>query len=151
MGMQEGLVILLVEDDEHDIFFVREATERNGGHHKVHAVRDGSEAIAYLKGQGQYSDRQKFPMPNVILTDLKMPGMSGFDFLHWLKDHVECGVIPAIVYSSSGIERDVLEAYRVGANAYIEKPSSMKEMVNILQFTWEFWSRCKCPPKPTAC
>src|SRR6266567_4843344 len=144
------LDILLAEDWDTDIFFVREATERVGASHTVHAVRDGREAIQYLRGEGQYADRKKFPLPNLILTDLKMPGMDGFEFLRWLRKHPdECSIIPTIVFTSSYLEEDVREAYRLGANSFITKPTALKELVDVLRVTYEYWSRCKCPPRPT--
>src|SRR5579864_4283524 len=120
--MKRGrLIMLLVEDEEHDVFFVRRATEQAGAEHWVHAVQDGEEAIRYLMGEGQYADREKFPAPNVILTDLKMPGMDGFAFLHWLRNNPRYSVIPIVVYSNSHLEEDVRAAYQAGANSYIVK------------------------------
>jgi CheY-like chemotaxis protein len=148
---RERLIILLIEDEESDIFFMRRATERSNGGHTLNAVHDGEEAIRYLRGEGQYGDRQKFQLPNVVLTDLKMPRMNGFDFLRWLRQHPECSIIPIIVYSNSNMESDVREAYRLGANSYIRKPSDLSQMVEILHATYEFWSRCECPPIPSNC
>ena len=147
--MKRGrLVILLVEDDDHDIFFVKQATRASSAGHTVHAVHDGGEAIHYLKGEGAFRDRYQFPAPNVILTDIQMPGMNGFEFLKWLRAHPQYSIIPAMVYSSSCLEEDVREAYRLGANAYIAKPDVLKEMVEMLRLIYEFWSRCECPPLP---
>jgi CheY-like chemotaxis protein len=149
--MRRGaLVILLVEDDENDLFFVQRATSEGAVGHKVYAVHDGSDAIRYLRGEGDYADRQKFPIPNVILTDIKMPGMGGFDFLRWLRSHPESSVIPVIVYSNSNLEKDVTEAYRLGANAYIKKPSSLNELIETLDLVFRFWSRCESPPMKNA-
>lgn len=144
--MKHGkLVILLLEDDDPDIFFVKRATEAEDGH-VLHAVNDGKEAVRYLRREGKYADRRKFPLPNVILTDLKMPGMDGFAFLEWLRDNPEYSIVPVVVYSNSHLERDVREAYRLGANAYISKPSALKDMVQMLRLIYEFWSRCEIPP-----
>ncbi len=145
------LIILLIEDLENDVFFVQEATRRGGAGHTVYAVPDGQEAIRYLRGEAQYSDRQKYPLPNVILTDLKMPRMNGFEFISWVRAHPECSVIPTIVYTSSDQDRDVKEAYRLGANAYMTKPHDLNEMVDLLRTLCEFWSRCECPPMPFKC
>ena len=144
--MKRGrLFILLIEDEEHDAFFVRQATEQGTAGHILHAVRDGREAISYLKGKGQYADRQNFPLPNVILTDLKMPGMNGFDFLRWMRDNPDYWIIPIIVYSNSRLEADVRRAYRLGANAYFTKPNQLADLVEMLRLTYEYWSRCECP------
>ena len=150
--MRSGrLDILLIDDEEHDRFFAQQATKKAGVAHNIHTVHSAEEAINYLRGVGSFADRQKFPLPNVILTDLKMPNMDGFGFLRWLRNHPKCSVIPTIVYSSSPLEKDVREAYRLGANAYIVKPSTISEMVETLRLMYEFWSRCECPSPPSAC
>ena len=147
--MKRGrLVILLVEDDDKDIYFVRRATESGTAGHQVLGVHDGEEAILCLKGVDQYADRQRFPIPNVVLTDIKMPGMSGFELLCWLRGNPQYGIIPTIVYSSSKLETDVRKAYTLGANSYITKPASVTELVDILRVMYEYWSRCECPALP---
>ena len=148
--MRNGrLDILLIDDEESDRFFAQQATKKAGAAHRIHAVHSASEAVNYLRGVGPYADRQKFPLPNVILTDLKMPNMDGFAFLRWLRNHPKCSIIPTIVYSSSPLDTDVREAYRLGANAYIVKPSGLNELVETLRLMYEFWSRCECPPPPS--
>jgi len=140
------LVILLVEDDENDIILVRKAVEAAGAGHSVHAVQDGEQAIQYLQGLGRFSDRHKYPIPNVVLTDLKMPKIGGFELLHWLRTNPLFSVIPTIMYSSSALEKDVREAYQLGANSYITKPTSLSGLVDTLRILYEYWSRCECPP-----
>jgi len=142
------LVILLVEDGVNDIYFVRPATQAGGAGHRVCGVNNGEEAIAYLKGEGRFADREKYPLPNVVLTDLKMPGMGGFEILHWLRSNPRYAVIPTLVYSNSHLESDVQEAYRLGANSYIAKPTSIKDMVDILHLLYQYWSRCETPRVP---
>ena len=137
--------MLLVEDDDNDIFLVRKATESGGEGHAVCAVHDGLEAIDYLKGVGPYADRRRFPIPNVVLTDLKMPKMNGFEFLEWVRANSHFSVIPTIVYSSSRIDTDVRRAYQLGANSYIAKPSNLAAMVEILRTIYHYWSHCECP------
>lgn len=112
----------------------------------MHGVHNGEEAVLYLRGKGQFSDRSKYPLPNVVLTDLNMPGMDGFELLQWLRRNPQYSIIPAIVYSSSHLEQDVCKAYSLGANSYIAKPTSIHDMVEILRLIYEYWSRCECPP-----
>src|SRR5882724_6304936 len=131
--MKRGrLDILLIEDDDNDIYFVKRATEQGPAGHTVHAVHDGEEAICYLRGEGPFADRKKFPLPNIILTDLKMPRMNGFEFLSWVRKHPECRIIPVLMYSSSHLDADIREAYRLGANSYITKPRGLDELVDLL-------------------
>jgi CheY-like chemotaxis protein len=142
--MERGrLVILLVEDDDNDIFFVRRATEAGG--HSLFGVHNGEEAVLYMKGFGEFADREKFPIPNVVLTDLKMPRMDGLELLRWIRSNPRYGVIPTMVYSSSHLESDISQAYALGANAYLAKPSNLKELIEILRLTYEFWSKCERP------
>jgi CheY-like chemotaxis protein len=138
--------MLLVEDDENDIFLVRKAIQNAGAGHSVHAVQDGEQAVRYLQGLDEFSDRRRFPIPNVVLTDLKMHKMGGLELLHWLRTNPLFSVIPTIVYSSSALEKDVQEAYRLGANSYITKPTSLSGLVDTLRILYEYWSRCECPP-----
>jgi CheY-like chemotaxis protein len=115
------------------------------------AVKDGEEAIDYLTGKGRYSDRMRFPLPNVIFTDLKMPGMSGFDLLEWLRANPKNAVIPTVVFSSSCLENDVEKAYRLGASSFLVKPHNLRELVRLVRTTSEYWSMCETPPVLTHC
>ncbi|HZV36810.1 MAG TPA: response regulator [Verrucomicrobiae bacterium] len=142
------LEILLIEDSEDDVFFVEKAVKDSQSVHSLHTVSNGLEAIKYLKGEPPFDDRKKYPRPNVILCDLKMPGMNGFDFLSWVQSRPDCKVIPIMVYSSSSLESDVWKAYELGAHAYFVKPAHMKELLDFLQSAFEFWSRCECPTPP---
>jgi len=147
VGLKEQtLTILLLEDDPHDVFFIQRAMEQASVAHTLQAVANGEEGIAYLRGDGPYSDRMKYPVPNIILTDIKMPRMDGFEFLHWLRHHPEWSVIPTIVLSSSSIDSDVRRAYEAGANAYLRKPSSQAELAEIIRITSKYWCMCERPP-----
>jgi len=143
--------ILLVDDDENDVLFVKHATEKSQNGHSVQAVHDGEDAIRYLRGEGKYSDRKKFPLPTVIVSDLKMPRLNGLHFLRWLRAHPPCSLTPTIIFSNSREEKDVQEAYRLGANAYICKPASLKELTDLLHALCVFWSRYEPPPVPFSC
>jgi CheY-like chemotaxis protein len=145
----EMLDILLIDSDPNDAFFVQEALRTCAeGHHTFHAVSDAGDAIRYLSGQGPYADRAAFPLPNLILTDLKLPGKSGFEFLEWLRAHPAYFAIPALVYSDSTHEADIHSAYGLGANAYLEKPFAPGDLTNLLAATCKFWSLCRRPSPP---
>lgn len=111
-------------------------------------VSDGQEAIAYLRADPPFSDRTRHPFPEMVVTDLKMPGTDGFQLLSWLKNHPDCAVIPTLVLSSSYMEADVARAYELGANAFLSKPSDIKQYADLLLATYMFWSKCHRPPVP---
>jgi CheY-like chemotaxis protein len=145
------LNILLIDDDPNEVPFVGEALKRAGAGDTVHGVSDGQQAIAYLRGENSFRDRQRFPFPNVILCALRNPRMGGFDFLRWRGEHPECSVIPILIYSGSAADEDVREAYRLGANSYIIKPQEVQEMADTLQDLYKFWSMCEIPDLPGSC
>jgi len=138
--MHEKRTFLLVEDEPNDARLV-ELEFRKMPHVRLRWVRDGGEAIDYLEGKLPYSDRRSFPMPDVILLDLKMPGVDGFDFLHWLQKESpsKLKLIPVIVMSGSDLEADVNRAYAMGANFYLAKPPDwheFRERMALLGILW---------------
>lgn len=146
--IKPGFRLLMADDSPDDAFFVQRALQQSGKGTFFHSVRDGREAIAYLRGEGPYGDRAQFQFPNAMLVDLKMPGMDGFGFLEWLNEHPECKVIPTIAFSSSAIDKDVHKVYALGGNAYIVKPNNFEDLVGLIKVTFDFWSRCQTPHPP---
>src|SRR4029077_19552734 len=120
--MKRGFTLLLAEDDENDIVFFRqaleEAAEKATVPVRLEVTPNGEEAIRYLKGEGEFSDRAKHPFPQIIVTDLKMPRLNGLDVLAWLKDHEEYQRVPKLLLSASSEEHEVDEAYRLGVNTF---------------------------------
>jgi len=143
--MDSKLHVLIAEDSEDDVFILQTALRRAGITNPTQICRNGKEVIDYLKGEGPYSDREKHPFPRVLFIDLKMPVLTGFDVLRWLKGHPDCGVIPTIVLTSSNHARDIEEAYRLGANAYLVKPGRLDEFEKLLSLANSFWTACALP------
>jgi CheY-like chemotaxis protein len=138
--MHGKTTFLLVEDDPNDVALLEIEFQRCLGQIRLVSVNDGEEAIQYLQGEDPYGDRKKYPMPNVILLDLKMPRINGFQFLEWLrKSSSPHRFIPVVVMSSSGLQKDVDKAYALGANSYMVKPigwDPFKERVKALGIYW---------------
>jgi CheY-like chemotaxis protein len=137
--------ILFAEDDQDDVFIVKRTLKKVGINNPVQWVEDGEQALTYLRGIGPYKNRLSFPFPGVIITDIKMPKVSGFEVLKWLQRHPECGVIPTVVLSASSEEKDVVQAYQCGANCYLQKPRTPEEMTNLMKLMFDFWNACKIP------
>lgn len=110
--------ILAVEDNPDDLFLLESAIDKADLRGQVRIVRDGMEAIAYLGGDGPCADRTSFPMPSLVLLDLKLPKKSGMDVLTWMQERPESDRIPVIVLSASSSETDVRKAYDLGAVSY---------------------------------
>jgi CheY-like chemotaxis protein len=132
--------ILLVEDEENDATLLDMAFKKNDIPNPVQWVRDGLEAIAYLNGEGAFADRTRFPFPEVLILDLKMPRMNGLELLAWIREHPEFRVIPTIIMSSSRQDPDVEKAYNLGANTYMVKPSSFEELARMVKLAHDYWA-----------
>jgi len=131
--MSDTATILLAEDSEDDAFFCRRALEKAGVAHTLVHVFDGEECIKYLAGQEPFADRTKFPFPNVLLLDLKMPIVSGFEVLEWIQAHPECKTLPVIILTGSELGRDKDNAAKLGASEYHCKPIACDELIAIMK------------------
>jgi CheY-like chemotaxis protein len=140
--------ILLAEDDENDAWLVKRALNSANIHNPIHVVSDGAEAIAYLRGDGQYANRLRFPLPKLLLLDIKMPRCHGLEVLEWVRGNEENGLnrLPIVIMSSSNLQRDVDRAYELGVNAYLVKPNAFQELVKTLRTTTEFWKDTAAHP-----
>lgn len=137
--------ILLVEDEENDVAFMRYAMKSAGlaGHLKV--VEDGGEAIAYLSGQGPFSDRAQFPLPVLIFLDLKLPKVMGMDVLKWIRERPEFDLTMVIVLTSSQQATDIREAYSAGTNSYLVKPSNPLDLGEVVRLAKRYWLELNQP------
>src|SRR5579859_191817 len=129
--MEATPVILVAEDDPNDIFFLRRAFQKAQVNCQILDVSNGQEAIFYLQGNAPYSNRGDYPLPNLLLLDLKMPLMNGFDVLEWLQRRPDLAQLPALVLSSSGHEEDVTRAQQLGARDYLVKPSELSQLAQM--------------------
>ncbi|MHA1216965.1 MAG: response regulator [Candidatus Thorarchaeota archaeon] len=131
--------ILLVEDSEDDIVLTKRALEKAKIANELVVARDGEEALLYLRGEGPYKDKAPDDLPAVVLLDLNMPRMSGFQFLKELRSDERLRLLPVVVLTSSREERDVLESYSLGANSYVQKPVSFDEFAESVKTLSTYW------------
>jgi len=144
--MHEQATILVIEDDANDLFFLKRAFDTLQTQCDMRAVGDGADAIDYLRGVDEYSDRERFPLPALILMDLKMPRVDGFEFLAWLRREPSLKVIPVVVLSSSNLPQDVRRAYDLGANSFIVKPGDNATLPQTMKTLASYWlDVCETP------
>ena len=131
--MNDRQTILLVDDSEDDLVLLRGAFQKADFDNSLQQVENGEKAIAYLKGEGPYSDRHKFPLPTVMLLDLNMPTKNGFDVLGWLRTQPGLKRLTVVILTASVREEDVERAFDLGANSYLVKPATMDGLVAMIR------------------
>lgn len=132
--------VLLVEDDLTDIFLVKRAFKLAQIRNPLQIVTDGQEAIDYLSGNGKYADRDAWPLPKLIVMDIKMPRKTGFEVLGWVKRNpTPLHLIPIVIVSSSNNPADINHAYELGANAYMVKPVDYRAVEHLFQSITQYW------------
>jgi CheY-like chemotaxis protein len=128
-----SLTILLVEDNEDDIFLMRRALKKAQIVTNLQTVTDGQQALDYLSGAGQFSDRRVFPLPTVVFLDLKLPYVGGFEVLAWLREQPLLNSIVVVVLTSSAENRDHEKASALGARSYLVKPPTPESLRQVLE------------------
>src|SRR5574340_1347197 len=139
MGLPESQTILLVEDDPNDVLLIQRAFRNARLANPVSITNDGDEAVNYLSGAGKFANRDEYPMPILVLMDLKLPRRSGLEVLEWIRQQNPLCRLPVIVLTSSSQSSDINRAYDLGANSYLTKPvsfESLLEMVKTLNMYW---------------
>jgi len=138
--MSQTQTILLVEDNPVDVLLMQRAFRNETfANTSLQIVRDGDAAVFYLNGDGEYSDRDRYPLPAIILLDLKLPRRSGHEVLVWLKQQPELKRLPVVMLTSSSQTLDVKRAYDLGVNSYLVKPVGFASLVEMMQSFSEYW------------
>jgi CheY-like chemotaxis protein len=140
--------ILLVEDDQNDVFFIQYAFEVANITNPLQVVVDGRQAIDYLAGSGKYSDRTQFPFPCLVLLDLKLPAKMGMDVLKWIHQQPSVRNLLVLILTSSSNIEDVDEAYHFGARSYLVKPLSVERRLAMARLIKEYWLDLNQFPSP---
>jgi CheY-like chemotaxis protein len=137
--MVESQVILLADDSDDDIRLIRRAFQKANILNPLQVVRNGDEALAYLQGDGEYANRAEYPLPSLLLLDLKMPRRNGFEVLSWVRAQPGLSGLRIVVLTGSDEMRDVNLAYQLGANSFLVKPVEFERFVAILQALQGYW------------
>jgi len=136
----QKFTVLLVEDDLNDIFIVKRAFKMADIPTPLQVVTDGQEAIAYLRGDGKYAERDAFPLPKLMVMDIRMPLRNGFEVLEWVKQGERLlRRIPIVIVSSSDNPGDINRAYELGANAYMVKPMNFRAVEHLFETITHYW------------
>ncbi|MBW4577110.1 MAG: response regulator [Aphanothece sp. CMT-3BRIN-NPC111] len=131
--------ILLVEDDPNDVLLIQRAFRKANVKHHLLVLEDGEAAVLYLSGKDRYQDRDRYPLPRLMLLDIRLPRKSGFEVLTWLRQQPGLKRLPVVVLASSTENGDIKQAYNLGANSYLVKPVAfdvLLEMVKTLNLYW---------------
>jgi CheY-like chemotaxis protein len=146
LGNDQMKTILLAEDSEDDVFFFKRALERKGIKNPLQIVSDGKAAIDYLSGKGDYADRKKHPLPDLIFLDIQMPKHNGHEVINWLRNQTHLPYLPVVMLSSSSEQKDLNAAYRLGTNAYLVKTGDPQLLATMLEQTTRFWFEVNTSP-----
>lgn len=144
--MKELAQILLVDDNKMDVALTLDAFREVQFPNKIQVAYNGEEAIRHLFGDGQFADRETFPLPDIVLLDLKMPGMGGFEVLKKLKMEPKIKRIPVIILTSSEEEKDRARSYDYGANSYLLKPISFEKLLDFVRIITRYWFNFNIEP-----
>jgi CheY-like chemotaxis protein len=137
--MLDQVPILLAEDDKNDIFLMRRAFDNAGFLNPLFVVHNGQQVINYLEGTGEYTERDKYPLPGLLLLDLKMPLMDGFDVLAWLRTQRQFDTLPVVVLTSSKLDTDIDRSRELGVFDYRVKPHNFEDLVRLLDDVRKCW------------
>src|SRR5690242_12890045 len=139
MTLPEQAVILLAEDLENDVLLVRRAFDNAGVKNPLFVVRDGEECLAYLGGTGKFADRDEYPLPDILLLDIKMPKVDGFEVLREIRKNKALAPLRIIMLTSSDQIFDVNKAYDLGANSFLVKPMEFENYLSMMRTLSSFW------------
>ena len=144
--MKEGIEILIADDSASDVELAIHALRKAKLANKIHVVEDGDQALDFLFCRGLYADRSFNDPPRVVLLDLKMPKVDGIQVLRAVRGDPRTRAIPIVVLTSSKEQRDLIESYNLGVNAYIQKPVEFERFRQVVEAIGMFWLVVNEPP-----
>lgn len=143
----KSLIVLMAEDNEHDIVATKRAWRKNNIENPLYIVRDGEECLDYLYRRGKYSEPESSPRPGLLLLDINMPRMGGIEVLRQIRNDDMLKVLPVVVLTTSQSDEDKMESYRLHVNAYIVKPVGFELFSDVIRKLNLFWQLAELPPQ----
>lgn len=140
--------VLHVEDNLGDKELFQHASQSAELKWNLVWLEDGQTAIDYLCGATPYSEREKFPLPALVLLDLKMPRKNGFEVLHWLRQAPEFKALPVVIFTASNSNKDIRHAFQLGANSVVVKPTAYRDLQDYAKVLHHYWFRVNQMPGP---
>lgn len=137
--MLERALILIIEDNEVDLTLIRRAFAKARVLNPLFCVNTGEDAIAYFKGEGRFSNREEYPLPDLVLLDLKLTGMNGLDVLKWIREQPGLRALRVVMLTGSSATEDINRAYQLGANSFLVKPMDFDTFVQIAGAIAGYW------------
>lgn len=141
-------IYLVAEDDQDTQLLIKRAFKQADLSPPVYFTNDGQQTIEYLSGNGVYSDRSHFPMPALLLLDVKMPYRDGFDVLRWIRTQPSLRRLVVVMFSGSSLEKDIEQAFDLGVNSFVLKPVSFSELLQVILAIHYYWFGCNHFPQP---
>ena len=142
----QPFTILHVEDDPNDVLLVERAVKKTGSPAVLRSVADGDKALAYLSGEESFAHREEYPLPDLILLDLKMPRKSGLEVLSWIREQGKFKRMLVVIFTSSKHDQDINRAYDLGANSYLVKPVGFDALLDTVKQLQHYWGTLNQPP-----
>lgn len=133
------IVILMADDDDDDYMLTKKALSESKLLNQLMRVKDGEELLEYLRREGEYADREKYPRPGVILLDLNMPRKDGREALKEIKSDKLLSSIPVVVFTTSKAEEDIYRSYELGVNSFITKPVTFENLTEVMRTLGQYW------------
>ena len=144
----QPFTILHVEDDPNDVLLVNRAIQKSNAAMIVRSVTDGDQALAYLAGRESFADKQEYPLPHLVLLDLKMPRKSGLEVLSWIRQQPSLKRMVVVIFTSSKHDQDINRAYELGANSYLVKPVGFDALQETMKQVNHYWGKLNQAPVP---
>lgn len=148
---KKNTLVLIIEDNPDHAELTALAIERSGGNVDIFTVDNGEKAVDYLNNAGEYSDRDCFSRPDLILLDVKLPGINGIDVLKIIKDSIGLRMIPVVMLTTSDRPEDINEAYLHYANSFLTKPVGHKAFMQKIADLKHYWTSVNEPPSKIRC